>query len=101
MPCCEGGSKKLVALLAERAKMNTFPVTIELPYEKFSCTYGFGTTPVYENESRSSGTTGGACSTVLCCSLVTEPARVLMPARIGMLRKPWKSKRQSLSSADF
>ena len=64
-PSCADGSKKPVDTLAVLASKNTLPVTTLLPYEKFICAYGVGTTPVCEKVSRSSGTTGGACSTSL------------------------------------
>src|ERR1035437_9425742 len=51
-----------------------------------------GTTPVCEKVSRSSGTTGGLCRTVLPWP-GRGSLRLLMPMLSGPVKKPWKSKR--------
>src|SRR5450759_2149973 len=55
-----------------------------------------GTTPVCEKVSRSSGTTGGLCRTVLPWP-GRGSLRLLMPMLSGPVKKPWKSKRHSPS----
>ena len=69
------------------ATMLAVPTTMFVPYEKFSCAYGVGTTPVCENVSRSSGTCGGACSTSLLCPGLAS-SRLLKPTRSGAVNMP-------------
>ena len=53
--------------------------------------------PIATAESWDGGT-GGACNTSRCWSVVTMPERWFNPARRGIVKKPWKSKRHSVWS---